>query len=78
MNIAIVNIYGDAYSEDKLFDINSCKIGQNLLLPGIVLKKELEKEEIIYIRQICMISRTLMLLFSGSAQKFEAVIDIIV
>ena len=43
MNIAIVNIYGDAYSEDKLFDINSCKIGQNLLLPGIVLKKELEK-----------------------------------
>ena len=33
MNIAIVNIYGDAYSEDKLFDINSCKIGQNLLLP---------------------------------------------
>lgn len=43
MNIAIVNIYGDAYSEDKLFDINACKIGQNLLLPGIVLKKELEK-----------------------------------
>ena len=43
MNIAIVNIYGDAYSEDKLFDINSCKIGQNLLLPGIVLKKKLEK-----------------------------------
>lgn len=72
MNIAIVNIYGDAYSEDKLFDINSCKIGQNLLLPGIVLKKELEKEEIIYIRQICMISRTLMLLFFRICTKIRS------
>lgn len=43
MNIAITNIYGDAYNRDKLFDIDSCNIGQNLLLPGIKLKKHLEK-----------------------------------
>ena len=42
MNIAIVNIYGDVYSKDRLFDPAACKIGQNLLLPGILLKKKLE------------------------------------
>ena len=30
MNIAIVNIYGDVYSKDRLFDPAACKIGQNL------------------------------------------------
>lgn len=44
MNIAIVNIYGDVYSKDRLFDPAACKIGQNLLLPGILLKKKLEEE----------------------------------
>lgn len=43
MNIAIVNIYGAAYKMDRLFDADSCKIGENLLLPGIMLKKRLEK-----------------------------------
>lgn len=42
MNIAITNTYGNVYCNDKLFDLNTCKIGQNLLLPGIILKKELE------------------------------------
>lgn len=43
MNIAVVTPYGDAYSRDRLFDQNACKIGQNLLLPGILLKKRLEE-----------------------------------
>lgn len=43
MKIAIITPYGDAYANDKLFDLTSCSIGQNLLLPGIMLKKELEK-----------------------------------
>lgn len=43
MKIAIVTPYDDVYSRDRLFDPSSCKIGQNLLLPGIILKKELEK-----------------------------------
>ena len=44
MNIAYVTIYGDVYSKDRIFDINSCKIGQNLLAPGIQLKKEIEQK----------------------------------
>lgn len=43
MNIAICNIYGDVYNKDRLFDLDSCKIGENLLLPGIMLKKRLEE-----------------------------------
>lgn len=43
MNIAIVTPYGETYSNDQLFDIQSCKIGQNLLLPGIKLKEELNR-----------------------------------
>lgn len=43
MKIAIVTPYGKVYSKDKLFDPSVCKIGQNLLLPGIKLKEALEK-----------------------------------
>ncbi len=43
MNIAVVNIYGDVYANDRLFDVRSCKIGENLLVPGIQLKETLEK-----------------------------------
>lgn len=43
MNIAIVTTYGNIYYNDKLFDPKACKIGQNLLLPGIILKKEMER-----------------------------------
>ena len=43
MNIAILLPYGKVYENDKYFDVSTCKIGQNLLLPGIYLKKELEK-----------------------------------
>lgn len=43
MNIATTNIYGEVYSRDRLFDVDSCKIGQNLLLPGIELKRCLEE-----------------------------------
>lgn len=43
MNIAMVNTYGDIYYKDKLFDSKACKIGQNLLLPGIMLKREMER-----------------------------------
>lgn len=43
MNIAIVTPYGETYSNDKLFDSSMCKIGQNLLLPGIELKSTLKK-----------------------------------
>lgn len=43
MKIAIVTPYGDAYSNDKLFDPTMCNIGQNLLLPGIKLKEHLEE-----------------------------------
>ena len=44
MNIAICSIYGESYSKDKMFDANACNIGQNLLMPNIMLKKELEKD----------------------------------
>lgn len=44
MKIAIVTPYGKVYSKDKLFDPSVCKIGQNLLLPGIKLKEALEKD----------------------------------
>lgn len=39
MNIAISTIYNEAYCKDKLFDVNSCKLGNNLLLPGIEIRK---------------------------------------
>lgn len=43
MKIAVVTPYGEAYSDDRLFDVNACAIGQNLLLPGIRLKEALEQ-----------------------------------
>lgn len=43
MNIAITDIYGNAFSNDACFNLTACKIGENVLLPGIELKKELEK-----------------------------------
>ena len=43
MKIAVVTPYGEAYSDDRLFDLNACTIGQNLLLPGIRLKEALEQ-----------------------------------
>lgn len=42
MNIAIIDIYGDVYANDRYFDSSACKIGENLLLPGIKLKEKLE------------------------------------
>ena len=42
MNIAVYQSYGKVYDNDKLFNLESCQIGQNLLLPGIELKKNLE------------------------------------
>lgn len=42
MNIAVYQPYGEIYDNDKLFDVKSCQIGQNLLLPGIKLKEKLE------------------------------------
>ncbi|MBQ8200053.1 MAG: hypothetical protein IJZ76_11610 [Lachnospiraceae bacterium] len=44
MNIAITDIYGNLYKNDRLFDLNACSIGENLLLPGIELKKKLEEK----------------------------------
>lgn len=43
MNIAIVSIYGDVYANDRMFDPESCKIGENLLVPIIKLKEKFEK-----------------------------------
>lgn len=43
MNIAITTSYGNIYDKDKLFDSNSCNIGENLLLPGIMLKERIEE-----------------------------------
>ena len=43
MNIAVITPYGNVYNNDKLFDLSACKIGQNLLLPEILLKENLEK-----------------------------------
>lgn len=43
MKIAITDIYGKLYEKDKLFDASTCKIGENLLVPIIKLKKSLEK-----------------------------------
>ena len=43
MNIAFTNIYGSVYERDGLFDEKQCKIGENLLLPLITLKRELVK-----------------------------------
>ncbi len=39
MNIALVTPYGDVYSQDRIFDSKACKIGANLLEPGIALKE---------------------------------------
>lgn len=44
MNIAVSTVYGEVYIKDRLFDSSSCKIGENLLMPGIELKKRLEEE----------------------------------
>lgn len=43
MNIALSTIYGSVYRQDRIFDSKSCKIGENLLEPGVQLKKHLEK-----------------------------------
>ena len=42
-NLAISTIYGNAYLQDKLFDNSTCFIGENLLMPNIILKKQLEQ-----------------------------------
>lgn len=42
MNIAVCQPYGEIYDNDRLFDLKSCKIGQNLLLPGIRLQEKLK------------------------------------
>lgn len=42
MNIAIIDIYEDAYVNDRCFDLSTSAIGENLLLPGIKLKEKLE------------------------------------
>ncbi len=44
MKIVISTIYGESYTKDKLFDNSACNIGENLLMPNILLKKELEKK----------------------------------
>lgn len=41
MNIAIATIYNETYADDRLFNATACKIGQNLLTPGICLKDAL-------------------------------------
>lgn len=43
MKIAINTIYGEQYAKDKLFSPEACLIGENLLLPNILLKKKLEE-----------------------------------
>lgn len=43
MNIALTTIYGEVYEKDRIFDVTSCKIGENLLVPGIRLKEKMEK-----------------------------------
>ncbi len=43
MNIAVVTPYGHIYEKDRLFDPEVCKIGENLLIPGITLKKKFEQ-----------------------------------
>ena len=44
MNIAYMDMYGDAYEKDKCFVLDNCNIGQNLLLPGIKLQEQLKRE----------------------------------
>lgn len=41
MNISVLTMYNEFYNNDRLFDSNSCSIGQNLLQPGIELQKSL-------------------------------------
>lgn len=43
MKIAWTSIYGKVYEKDKCFDQEACSIGENLLLPGIALKKHFEE-----------------------------------
>lgn len=44
MNIGYATVWGEAYTNNKLFDPSSCLIGQNLLEPGIQLKKAIERD----------------------------------
>lgn len=44
LKIAVSTIYGEHYSKDKLFDNSACSIGENLLMPNILLKKELTRK----------------------------------
>lgn len=44
MKIALSTIYGELYTRDKLFDNCACNIGENLLMPNILLKYKLESE----------------------------------
>lgn len=44
MKIAISTIYGELYTEDRLFNNSFCNVGENLLMPNILLKRELEKK----------------------------------
>lgn len=63
MNIAVITPYGNVYNNDKLFDLSACKIGQNLLLPEILLKENLEKQDMHIILRIGTILRKLIYLF---------------
>lgn len=46
MKTVLWNTVYDEYRQDNLFNPDMCKIGQNLLLPGIRLREELEKRDI--------------------------------
>lgn len=43
MKIAYTDIYGSTYMHDACFDPSSCKFGENLLIPGIRLKRKFEE-----------------------------------
>lgn len=42
-NIGFITIYGDTFEQDRLFDPQSCKLSENLLLPNIMIKEVSEK-----------------------------------
>lgn len=42
--IAVKSIYDDYNYNDSFFDIKKCKLGENILLPIIELRKEIEKQ----------------------------------
>ena len=46
MKTVLWNTVYDEYRQDNLFNPDMCKIGQNLLLPGILLRDELKKRDI--------------------------------